>query len=338
MRYVIERLLFSVLSLAVLLVLTFLLTHLSAADPAVVAAGPNAGAEKIAQLRAEMGLDKPLIVQFLIYCSEILRGDLGISWFTRQPIAQDLLQELPPSIELVVVAMLINLAISLPLGLLTARYANTRFDDAVRLLVLVGAGLPIFWLAILLQQFVGGQLQWLPIAGRLGFDNRDFAGPTGFALLDSLLAGRLDVFADALAHLVLPAFSLTLLFTAVGVRITRTAMISEFRKDYVVLARAKGAKNGRIMFRHVFPNGATPSLTVFGMQFGWMLGATVLVEEIFGRPGIGRYAVKAVTQSDIHAVVGVVLTVGVVFLLANLLADIALYLISPLKHRSPSTP
>jgi len=337
MKYVLQRLAFSILSLVVLLVLTFLLTHLSAADPAVVAAGPNAGAEKIAAMRQEMGLDKSLFVQFLIYCGEILRGDLGISWFTRQPIINDLAQQLPPSIELVVVAMLINLGVSLPLGLITARYANSRFDDVVRLFVLVGAGLPIFWLAILLQQFVAGQLHWLPIAGRLDFDNRDFAGPTGFALIDSLLAGRPDVFGDALAHLVLPALSLSLLFTAVGVRITRTSMISEFKKDYVLLARAKGARDGRIMFRHVFPNGATPALTVFGMQFGWMLGATVLVEEIFGRPGVGRYAVKAVTQSDIHAVVGVVLTVGVVFLVANLLVDILLYLISPLKQRSAAS-
>jgi ABC-type dipeptide/oligopeptide/nickel transport system permease component len=130
----------------------------------------------------------------------------------------------------------------------------------------------------------------------------------------------------------LPAFALSLLFTAVGVRITRTAMISEFRKDYVLLARAKGAGEVRIMARHVFPNGATPSLTVFGMQFGWMLGATVLVEEIFGRPGIGRYAVKAVTQSDIHAVVAVVLVVGLVFLAANLVVDILLYALSPHKR------
>ena len=316
-----------------LLAITFLLTHLSAADPAVVAAGPNAGADKIALIRTEMGLDKPVLTQFAIYCGDILRGDFGTSWFTRQPIAQDLIHELPASIELVIVAMAIDLGVSLPLGLLTARYANSRFDDAVRILVLAGAGLPVFWIAILLQQIVAGQWGWLPIAGRLSFANRDFAGPTGFVLLDSLLAGNFAVFADALAHLVLPAFSLSLLFIAVGVRITRTAMIGEFRKDYVLLARAKGAGEGRIMFRHVFPNGATPALTVFGMQFGWMLGATVLVEQIFGRPGIGLYAVKAVTQSDIHAIAGVVLIVGAVFLLANLAVDMALYLINPLKVR-----
>lgn len=332
MRYVAERLLFSALSLAVLLFITFLLSHVVAGDPAIVAAGPNAGAEKIAAIRREMGLDQPLLVQFWRYCGAVLRGDLGVSWFTRQPIASDLMRELPPSLELVFVAMLINLAVSLPLGLLTARHAGSRFDDIVRLLVLTGAGLPVFWLAIILQQVVAGEWGLLPTAGRLGFDNRGFAGATGFYLLDSLVQGRPDVFADALAHLLLPAFALSLLFTAVGVRITRTAMIGEFRKDYVVLARAKGASETRIMVRHVFANGATPALTVFGMQFGWMLGATVLVEEIFGRAGVGRYAVKAVTQSDIHAVVAVVFIVGVVFLVANLVVDLSLYMLNPRRR------
>lgn len=332
MRYVAERILFSILSLCVLLFITFLLSHVVAGDPAIVAAGPNAGADKIAAVRLEMGLDQPMLVQFWRYSAAVFQGDFGTSWFTRQPIADDLVRELPPSLELVFIAMLINLSISLPLGLLTARYAGSRFDDLVRLLVLAGAGLPVFWLAIILQQVVAGEWQLLPTAGRLGFENREFLGATGFTLFDSLAQGRLDVFVDALAHLVLPAFALSLLFTAVGVRITRTAMISEFRKDYVVLARAKGASEGRIMARHVFANGATPALTVFGMQFGWMLGATVLVEEIFGRPGIGRYAVKAVTQSDIHAVVAVVFVVGLVFLLANLVVDITLFLINPRRR------
>lgn len=333
MSYILQRLAFSALSLVVLVFITFLLSHVVPGDPAIVAAGPNAGAEKIAALREEMGLDEPFLTQFLIYCGDLLRGDLGTSWFTHQPILDDLMRELPPSLELVIIAMVINLVISLPVGLLTARYHGTRFDDLVRLFAIAGAGLPIFWTAILLQQYLAADWRWFPLAGRLGFEHRAFEGATGFYLLDSLLQGRIDVFANALHHIILPAFALSLLFTAVGVRITRTAMIGEFRKDYVTLARAKGAGEGRIMFRHVFPNGATPSLTVFGMQFGWMLGATVLVEEIFGRPGIGRYAVKAVTQSDVHAVVAVVFVVGLVFLLANLMVDMTLYALSPRKRQ-----
>jgi len=331
--YLAQRMLFSVLSLFVLVLITFFLSQVVPGDPAIVAAGPNAGAAKIEALRVEMGLDKPLVTQFLIYCSNILRGDFGTSWFTHQPILSDLMRELPPSLELVILAMLINLAISLPVGLLTARYNGTRFDDIVRLIAIAGAGLPIFWTAILLQQGLAADLGLFPLAGRLGFAFRDFTGITGFYLIDSLMLGRFDVFVDTLAHLFLPALALSLLFTAVGVRITRTSMISEFRKDYVVLAKAKGAGEGRIMFRHVFPNGATPALTVFGMQFGWMLGATVLVEEIYGRPGIGRYAVKAVTQSDVHAVVAVVFVVGLVFLIANLAVDMILYMLNPRRQK-----
>jgi ABC-type dipeptide/oligopeptide/nickel transport system permease component len=332
MTYLIQRLVFSILSLFVLVFITFTLSHVVPGDPAIAAAGPNAGAEKIAILRQEMGLDEPLFTQFFIYFSNILHGDFGTSWFTHQPILDDLLRELPPSLELVILAMLLNLMISLPVGLLTARYNGSHFDNVVRLFTMAGAGLPIFWTAILLQQNLAAELQWFPLAGRLGFEFRDFVGNSGFYLIDSLVSGRFDIFADTLAHLFLPAFALTLLFTAVGVRITRTSMISEFRKDYVVLARAKGAGEARIMLRHVFPNGATPSLTVFGMQFGWMLGATVLVEEIFGRPGVGRYAVKAVTQSDIHGVVAVVFVVGLVFLLANLVVDVSIYALNPSKR------
>jgi len=333
MRYVLQRIVFSVASLFVLVVITFTLGHIMPGDPAIAAAGPNAGAERIAEVRARMGLDQPLIVQFAIYCGNVLRGDFGVSWFTHQPIVNDLARELPPSLELVIIAMTINLAIALPLGLVTARYHGSRFDDLVRLFAIAGAGLPIFWTAILLQQTVAAQWDLLPLSGRISFENRRFEAASGFFLFESLLRGEFRIFRDVLAHLLLPAFALSLLFTAVGVRITRTAMIGEFRKDYVVLARAKGASEARIMFRHVFPNGATPSLTVFGMQFGWMLGATVLVEEIFGRPGVGRYAVKAVTQNDIHSVVAVVFVIGVVFLLANLLVDILLYLLNPAKKR-----
>ena len=332
MRYVLERIAFSLFALFILVFITFLLGHVVPGDPAIVAAGPNAGAEKIARMRAEMGLDQPFFTQFLLYGAKVLTGDFGTSWFTHQPIAADILRELPPSLELVIIAMTINLAISLPIGLLSARYNGTGFDNIVRLVAIAGAGLPIFWTAILLQQKLSADWQIFPIAGRLSFANRDFSGATGFYLFDSLVQLRLDVFADLLMHIFLPALALSLLFTAVGVRITRTSMIGEFRKDYVVMARAKGASEARIMFRHVFRNGATASLTVFGMQFGWMLGATVLVEEIFGRPGIGKYAVKAVTQSDIHAVVGVVLVVGVVFVLANLLIDIILYVLNPRKQ------
>jgi len=333
MSYILQRIGFSILSLLVLVFITFLLSHVVPGDPAYVAAGPNAGVEKIAEVRAQMGLDRPFLVQFAIYLGSILRGDFGTSWFTHQPILNDILRELPPSLELVAIAMVINLAVSLPLGLLTARYNGSRFDDLVRLVSIAGAGLPIFWTAILLQQKFAVDLQMFPVAGRLDFAFRSFKSPTGFVLLDSLLQGRFDVFANALSHLLLPAVALSLLFTAVGVRITRTSMISEFRKDYVTLARAKGAGERRIMLRHVFPNGATPALTVFGMQFGWMLGATVLVEEIFGRPGIGRYAVKAVTQSDIHGVVAVVFVIGVFFLISNLVVDLLLYVLNPRKHQ-----
>lgn len=333
MGYLLQRLVFSVASLFVLILITFLLSHIVPGDPAIAAAGPNAGAARIAEMRDRMGLDQSIVTQFLIYCGNVLRGDFGVSWFTHQPIIDDLARELPPSLELVFLAMTINLAIALPIGLVTARYNGTRFDDIVRLFAMAGAGLPIFWTAILLQQAFAANWGILPLSGRISFANRGFSAESGFFLFESLFRGEFRIFLDVLSHLLLPALALSLLFTSVGVRITRTSMIGEFRKDYVLLARAKGASEARIMFRHVFRNGATPALTVFGMQFGWMLGATVLVEEIFGRPGVGRYAVKAVTQSDIHSVVAVVFVIGVVFLLANLCVDILLYAMNPTKKR-----
>ena len=200
MHYFVQRFVFSILSLFILTLITFLLSQVVPGDPAIVAAGPNAGTEKIELLRSEMGLDEPLSKQFAIYAGKLVQGDLGKSWFTHQPIMEDLIRELPPSLELVIIAMLINLVISLPLGLCSARYNDTRFDSSVRLFAMIGAGLPIFWTALILQNTIAGQWQLLPIAGRLSFEYRTFEGITGFFLLDSLLLGRVDVFFDSLNH------------------------------------------------------------------------------------------------------------------------------------------
>ena len=330
--YVGQRVSLMVIALAVLSFITFSLGQLVPGDAAVVAAGPNAGNEKIEALRQELGLDLPVHQQYARYLSKLAKGDLGTSWFTHQPILEDIKGLLPASAELVFVAMIFNVLISIPLGVLAATKFETKTDVFIRVMVMIGAGVPIFWLALLLQHYLAGEAGWFPIAGRLGFEFRNFSGATGFLLIDSAMQGEWRVFWSAAKHLFLPAFALSTLFIAVVTRTTRSTVLRTLQEDYVTLARSKGISESRVVVRHALRNALIPTITILGMQVGWMLGTTVLVEEIFARPGIGRYAVKAVTQSDIHGVVGVVLVIGVIFLITNFIVDIAHLFLNP-KHR-----
>ena len=330
--YIGQRVSLTAIALVVLSFITFSLGQLVPGDAAVVAAGPNAGNERIAELRVEMGLDLPIHEQYARYLSKLSRGDLGKSWFTHQPIWEDIKARLPASAELVFLAMLLNVLISVPLGVLAATKFDSKTDGFIRLMVMMGAGIPVFWLGLLLQHYVAGEAGWFPIAGRISFEFRDFSGSTGFLLIDSAVQGEWRIFWDALNHLFLPAITLATLFIAVVTRTTRSTVLRTLQEDYVTLARSKGISEYQVVVRHALRNALIPTITIFGMQVGWMLSTTILVEEIFSRPGIGKYAVKAITQSDIHGVVGVILVMGVIFLITNLIVDIVHLFLNP-RHR-----
>lgn len=320
-RFLLKRIGLAVLSVWGVATLVFLMTKLIPGDAARVAAGRTATAEQVAQARERLGLDEPLVTQYLAYLAGLLRGDLGWSASTKQPVATDLQVVLPVTLQLVVVTMLITVVVAVPLGILAAVRHGRAADGATRLVAILGGGVPVFWLALMLQWGLAARLGWVPISGANGFG---LAPPvvTGATLVDSVIAGRPDMVADSLWHLVLPALALSAPFMAVVVRNVRSTMIGVLGTDYVAFAVAKGVPQRRLLLRHALPAAAGSTLTILGMQFGWMLGAALLVESVFAMPGLGMYLHQAVVNQDTFAVLGGVLVTGTVFVVAGLVVDV----------------
>ncbi len=327
-RFILRRLGLMVIVFVGLVVVAFLLTHVLPGDPAQAAAGRNASAAQIAAVRAQLGLNDPLVVQFGRYVRNLLQGNLGTSVFTHRSVLSDIGQVLPSSIELVVAAMVINVVVAVPLGVLSAYRRGRLADYASRLIVLLGAAVPVFWLGLILQLVFADQLKILPLSGQLGF-GVSVPHRTGIVTLDALLGGNIGAFFDAVDHLILPAITLAAAFVAVVTRTVRSSMLGVLDSDYITLARATGASEWRVVIRHGLRNALVPTTTILGMQLGWMLGATVLVESTFGRTGIGAYMVTAVLQDDLYAVTGSVLVIGVVFIVANFLVDLLQLRLNP---------
>jgi peptide/nickel transport system permease protein len=318
--YLLRRAVFALSVILAVTLITFAMGQVLPGDPARSAAGLNARPEQIEAARVRLGLDDPLHEQYLAYLARVAGGDLGTSIFTNRPITADLSDRLPASIELVLFAMMLVVLIGVPLGVLAA-VRRGPIDATTRLGVLVGAAIPVFWLALMLQFIFSAQLNWFPLVGRidLGMD----PGPriTGLLLIDTAINGRWDVWFSAVRHLLLPAVTLSVLFIAVVARTTRASMARVLDEDYLQYARAKGVPERRVITRHALRNALIPIVTIVGLQFGWMLASTVLVESVFGFPGIGSYAVTAVLQTDIFAVTAVVLIIAIVFVVANLVVD-----------------
>lgn len=319
--YLTRRLGMMLLTLLGLVVVVFCMSQVLPGDPARTAAGRNASAEQIAAARERLGLDEPVFSQFTGYLGRLFQGDLGTSVVTHQPIAHDIAHAFPSSLELVLAAMVINIVVAVPLGVLAAVYRGSLVDVTARIVATLAAAFPVFWLGLMLQYLFGAQLGAFPLTGETSFG---IAVPrvTGMVTVDALLAGDLNAFGDAVWHLVLPALTLAASFIAVIARTMRSTMMTALNRDYILLAQAKGVRGLRLIVRHALRNSLIPSSTIIGMQLGWMLGSTVLVESIFGRSGIGAYAVNAVVQSDLYAVIAVVLIIGVVFVIANFVVDL----------------
>lgn len=328
LRFVLRRLGLTLLTLLGIATLVFVMIQLIPGDPARTAAGRTASAEQVEAVRERLGLDESLPVQYGRYLGRLVQGDLGTSVFTFRPVTTDLAEVLPSSLELVLAAMLLNLLVAVPIGVVAAVHRGRAADLAARLVVLLGAGVPIFWLGLLLQYLFGGRLAWLPLAGQTSF-GIEVPRVTGMITVDALLAGDPVAYADAVSHLFLPAVTLAAPFVAVVARTLRSTLVGVLDTDFVVVARAKGASSWRVVVRHGLRNALIPASTIIGLQLGWMLGSTVLVEAIFGRVGIGAYATTAVLQSDTFAVIAVVLVIGAMFTLANLAVDTLQLLLDP---------
>lgn len=331
LRYLGQRLAFAGIALFGVILVAFVVAHMVPADPLAVVLSDTATKDpsiRAAYMR-RWGLDRPLPEQFLFYLANVLHGDLGESFTTRRPVLRDLAQFLPGTIELSVAAFTVSVVFGVPLGVWAALRHNRPGDHAARLISLVGAASPIFWTGLIALYIFYYFLRWAPGPGQL--DPRLARPPvvTGFLLVDSLIAGRVDVFLSALRHLVLPALVLGWFIMGLTARMTRSALLEVLEADYLRTARAKGLGESRVIGLHALRNALIPVLTVSGLTFASLLSGAVLTETVFAWPGIGRYAVTAATRLDYPAILGVTLLTAVVYLLVNLVVDVLYGVLDP---------
>jgi len=330
LSYVSRRVGLALVTLAGVAVFVFLLTHILPSNPAALRAGPLADAALIQKYEREMGLDQPIYVQFARYAQELLSGNLGESWKTGQPVRQELGQRLPATLELAATAFLIALVVGLGLGVLAAVFAGSWIDQGVRLYATLGAAQALFWLALLMVHVFYYTLGWAPAPlDRLTIGVPEPPHVTGLFTVDSLLAGQLGTFLDALNHLWLPALVLAFVVSAPIVKMTRGSMLDSLNSDYIRTAKAIGVPRHSVVMRDGLRNAFIPILTMIGIVFGYLIAGNVVVEKVFSWAGIGQYAWNALTINDFNAVQGFVILIAVMYVGINLIIDLAYGFIDP---------
>jgi peptide/nickel transport system permease protein len=326
--FLLRRVLWSLLVLFGLSVVIFLIARVVPGDPARMALGPTASADQVADLQEKLGLNLPLIQQYGLFLGGLAQGELGRSLLTEQSVNNDIAETFPATLELVLMTILIAFALGVPLGVAAARWKDRWPDALVRALAITGAVMPSFFVALLLQVLAGYVLQVLPTTGRLPPDMA-FAGPTGLHVLDGILTGRWDVVGQALRHLLLPSLALALATMGQIARITRASMIDVGRQDYIEAARAFGVPGRVRLFKYQLRPAFVPPMTILGLEFASLIGGAFVVELIFSWPGMAAYGIRAITQKDLNAIMGVVMVSGAFFVVVNLIIDVLVGVVDP---------
>jgi dipeptide transport system permease protein len=334
LRFILTRLSLVVPTFLGIIFITFFLIRLVPGDPVEVRTGERGIApERHAQLLHEMGLDRPLYVQFADYVGNVLQGDFERSLRTHRPVIEEFGELFPATLELAIFAAIFSIVFGLPAGVLAAVKRGSIFDQAVMGTSLAGYSMPIFWWGPMLIIMFSLGLQWTPFDGRMG-NEFFFDRVTGFMVIDSLLSGEPGAFRSALSHLVLPTIVLGTVPLAVVARMTRSSMLEVLGEDYIRTARAKGLGMMRIVNLHALRNALIPVVTVIGLQIGALLGGAILTESVFSWPGIARWLVEAIRQRDYPALQGGVLLVATLVIAVNLLVDLMYGLLNPrIRHR-----
>ena len=300
-RYAAQRLLIAIPTMLAITVLVFSMLQLVPGDPAEIFLGEHQSSpELLAQVRHDMGLDRPLYVQYFSYLWDILHGDLGVSLYTNQPVVKHIMDALPYTLELALSSMLISTILGIVLGVVSALKHNTWVDSVAMALALVGVSMPVFWLGLMLIFFFSVRLRWFPPMGQGGLD-----------------------------RLVLPALALGLLSSATLARLVRSSMLEVLSEDYIRTARAKGLKERAVIIRHALRNALIPAVTVLGLQFGGLLSGAVITETVFARVGLGRMYVEAILNKDITMVQGLTLMIALSIMVTNLVVDLSYAMLDP---------
>jgi peptide/nickel transport system permease protein len=313
-----------------LLLVTFLIGRVVPIDPVLAAVGDRAPAEVYERVRLELGLDKPLWLQFWLYIAKVVQGDFGSSVLTSNLVIDDIRRVFPATLELATVATLMGVALGIPAGVIAAVHQGRWQDQVVRVLGLMGYSIPVFWLGLMGLLLFYAKLGIVAGPGRLGVAFEDLVTPvTGVILLDSALQGEWEVFRDAFSHVILPASVLGYFSLAYISRMTRSFMIEQLRQEYIVTARVKGLTERRVVWRHALGNVMVPLLTVIALSYANLLEGSVLTETVFAWPGLGQYITNSLLSADMNAVLGGTIMVGIIFIGINMLTDILYRLVDP---------
>ncbi|MFW6381210.1 MAG: ABC transporter permease [Bacillota bacterium] len=327
--YILKRLLLMIIVLFGVSCIIFILANIIPADPISAMLGGNAPDDVIERMEEKLGYDKPLHIRFYDFISGAVVGDFGVSLRTNKPVMDDINRYFPATLELTLLAMFFATVFGVTLGILSAVYRNRWLDQISRIFSIIGVSMPVFWTGLLLLLLFYYRLGWLSGAGRLGFFTTPPEYITGMYLVDSLITGNWPAFADALKHILLPAFCLGFLATASIARTTRSSMLDVLKQEYITTARAKGLSQRVIITRHALKNALIPTVTIMGLTFGSLLGGAVLTETVFSLPGLGRYITAGLLSLDYNSVMGGTLYIALVYSLVNLAVDILYAVLDP---------
>lgn len=313
-----------------LLALTFFIGRVVPIDPVLSVVGQKASEEVYQRVFLEMGLDQPLWQQFVSYVGKVLQGDFGTSFVTNRPVLKDLAGFFPATLELATLGLLIGTVIGVPAGVASAYWHNRWPDQLIRIIGLIGYSVPIFWLGLVGLYVFYFKLDWVSGPGQVDVFYQGIVRPvTGSILIDSSLAGEWEVFLNACSHIVLPAVLLGYFSLAYISRMTRSMMLDQLTREYVLTARLKGATEYRAVMLHALRNAAIPLVTVIALSYGGLLEGSVLIETIFAWPGIGNYLASSLFRADVNAVLGGTVLIGAVFIVLNMLSDMLYRMLDP---------
>ena len=327
--YIGKRLMYAIPTLFGLSILIFFLSRVLPGDPARMAAGPNAPAWVVEQIRHQLRLDKPIWEQYIYWLIDLFHGNLGYSIYTKRSVTEDVLEYLPASLQLITMAALFEILGALFLGIISGKYSYKLPDNLVRVLAYLGISVPSFVWALIFQVVFTSMIPLFPSHGMYSYGTIPPPRVTGFSLIDSLLAGHFDTFFDILWHMILPAFALSLGAMAQDARILRAGMVENKEKEHVALVRGYGIPERTIFSKYILKPSLVPTVTVMGMDIASLLGNAFLVEMIFQWPGFSRYGIEVMLNKDINGIVAVVLVIGLIFIIANIIVDVVVAYLDP---------
>lgn len=307
-KYMVKRLLAAIVTLLILSMVVFTISHMAEGDPAAIILGDTATAEQLEEMRETMGLNEPIVVQYFDWLLDALRGNLGVSYYNNRSVVSNIAERLQPSLALAIGAQLITIIISIPMGVFAARNKGKAPDWILSTLAILGMSMPAFLLSLLLMLLFGVALKWLPVTGYKSFA---------------------DGFGIWLKYNIIPMLALGISHAGLTARMTRSSMAEVLGTDYIKAAKAKGISGNTILFKHALKNAFIPILTIIGSSFGNLLAGTAIVESMFNIPGIGQLIITSITKRDYPVIVGIVLTVSVIWIIINLVVDVFYGIIDP---------